>query len=73
MHVPTTLNLHHSTDPAHWDGEASGRLLDEFGEPIDGLRTRRNLCARARNEDCRNGDLAYDWRDGDDDARNRSA
>jgi hypothetical protein len=73
MLVPSTLNLHHSTDPARRDGEAPGSLVDDFGEPIDGLRTCRNLCARARYEDCRNNDLAYNWRDGEDGARNRSA
>ena len=48
MLVPSTLNLHHSTDPARRDREAPGRLLDDFGEPIDRFRTRRSLSARAR-------------------------
>ena len=73
MLVTSAFNLEDGANPARRDGEASRRLLDEFGEPIDGLRTRRTLCAHALNEDCRNGDLAYDWRDSDDDARNRSA
>jgi hypothetical protein len=51
----------------------SARFRDESGEPIDGLRTYRNLCARAQYEDCRNSDLAYNWRDGEAGARNRSA
>src|SRR6185437_6809274 len=69
MLVPSTLNLHRSADPARRKGEANGRLLDEFGEPIDGLRTRRNLCARARLEDRQGGGLAHERRDGRDDAR----
>jgi hypothetical protein len=37
--VPATLSPHHSTDPTRRDGEATGRLVDEFGEPIDRFRT----------------------------------
>jgi hypothetical protein len=36
MLVSSTLNLHHSTDPARRQPEATGRFVDEFGEPIDG-------------------------------------
>src|SRR6266446_2128527 len=66
--ISPTLNLHHSTDPACRDGEAAGRLVDEFGEPIGGIRTRRSLRDRARFEDRQGGDQAQERRDRRDDA-----
>ena len=57
MLVTSALNLDHGTNPAGRHGEAIGGLLDEFGEPIGGCRTRRGLCARARFEERRGRDL----------------
>ena len=59
-------------DPARRHGEAIGGFLDEFGEPIDGCRTRRGLCARARFEERRGRDHAHERRDRHDNARDGS-
>ena len=56
--VPATLNLHHSTDPARRDGEATGRLVDEFGEPIDGLQ---NASQSVRARSARRASEAAIW------------
>ena len=44
--VASAFKLDDGTNPARRHGEAIGGLLDEFGEPIDGFRTRRG-CAHA--------------------------
>ena len=72
MLVASAFNLDDGANPARRHGKASGRLLDEFGEPIDGFRTRRGLCARARFEERRGRDQAHERRDRHDNARNRS-
>src|SRR6516164_6077483 len=71
--VSSAFNLHHSADPACRDGEAGGCLRDESGEPLDGLGTRRGLCAHVRLQGCRGGHLAHKWRDGHDEACNYPA
>src|SRR6516164_312169 len=71
--VASALNLHHGTDPACRDGETSGCFRDEFGEAIDGLGTRRSLCAQVGFKGSQGGHLAHEWRDGHDEACNYPA
>jgi hypothetical protein len=71
MLVASAFYLDNGADPVRRDGKAIGRFRDEFGDPVDGFKTRRGLCERARLER-RARDHGNERRDPYHDERDRS-